>query len=304
MIEKLKLLILKADPKVKPEELLLQTALKNFPQACYMALTFGDERWALRVYEDVLSLPQGTTRKNLQLQGYEVDGAIFEGNENIIVCFKGSIPCAFKILDQNFELKRFQNLPRDILKTNEYIVPYELVSGPRATYAVMPLYPITLERLDILSVPNLGLLWSNMQSAFNCLHGAKFAHMDVKPPNIAISSEGKFILIDLGSAVQFGQPTSTSELYQPRNLEEYLGNSKLEIHKSSGSRNDHGNPLVDWWMLALVILERVDKSFQFKNPVSNPTTTEVLKHLKMNASSIYPELSQKLTGKPVGRWKS
>ena len=38
-----------------------------------------------------------------------------------------------------------------------------------------------------------------MNDALTCLHKHEYAHMDVKPSNICINSNGDFVLIDLGS---------------------------------------------------------------------------------------------------------
>ena len=94
--------------------------------------------------------------------------------------------------------------------------------------------------------------------------------MDVKPSNICIDQEGNFILVDLGSAVEFGISTQSTEAYIPYELNSRKGSAQM-----------------DWWMLAATITDRACGCTRWGQGTRNPTKQETLEMLQL-----YPEIAQ------------
>jgi serine/threonine protein kinase len=86
--------------------------------------------------------------------------------------------------------------------------------------------------------------------------------MDVKPSNICIDHAGNFVLIDFGSAVEFGNTSQSTLAYIPHGV-----NSKI------------GSAFVDWWMLAATLTNRAC-GCRWGLGARNPTQQETLEMLK------------------------
>jgi len=76
------------------------------------------------------------------------------------------------------------------------------------------------------------------------IHTKGFAHMDVKPSNIAIERNGTFVLIDLGSCCRFGTQTSSTTAFVP------AGHDDANRFESSA--------VFDWWMLAMTVFSKLN----------------------------------------------
>jgi serine/threonine protein kinase len=91
-----------------------------------------------------------------------------------------------------------------------------------------PRYPAVLHQHPCLDQDAASALLRQMSAALEGLHAVHIAHMDVKPSNIAITTEGSFVLIDLVSAAHFGPAAAGAETrvpttarYLPLECEEY-----------------------------------------------------------------------------------
>jgi serine/threonine protein kinase len=103
-------------------------------------------------------------------------------------------------------------------------------------FCTLPRYPGTLGAVATASSRSLRRLWEHISEGLGEIHALGFAHMDVKPDNIAIDASGAYFLIDLDSVARFDTcPRSSTELYLP------YGMRKGNIVASAA---------VDWWMLA------------------------------------------------------
>jgi serine/threonine protein kinase len=122
------------------------------------------------------------------------------------------------------------------------IIPFELHSKGDKRFVFMPLIMPTLETLPSLTGDSLARFYNDLSVALEYIHGLGFAHMDVKPSNILITSTGNFVLADLGSVAKFDEKTNSTPAYLPREI--------YTTEKISSSKN------VDWWMLAMILFEK------------------------------------------------
>ena len=163
------------------------------------------------------------------------------------------------------------------LKLHPNIISCEALNINDKYFVVMPKYPAALVNLPKFNVETLIRFWTQISSALIFFHDLGFAHMDVKPANILISTEGDFILADLGCLAPFNEHTGCTKEYLPRELWKVYGPPPSSDY-------------VDWWMIAMVIYHRAcDEKLTF--PVS-PTMRTVLDAIR-RPESIVPESIQK-----------
>lgn len=179
------------DPKLKINPHVLDRAIKRYAAQIALAFSNNDAQLAFEIYDETASLPQTQTELALKVQGYEINGSLFTGNDNLVICFKDTVPCILKVL-KNEEMERLTDLKKNCDLTCKHIIRFELVSSARFSYAIMPLLSTTLEHLKNLSKSGAQLLWEQIGEALTCLHKQGYAHMDVKPSNICIDSNGNF----------------------------------------------------------------------------------------------------------------
>jgi serine/threonine protein kinase len=131
-----------------------------------------------------------------------------------------------------------------------HVTSFEIVTirGGK-TINFMPLYPSTLEQLPMITFEICTDLCIQMFTAFEFLHKHELAHMDIKPANICISTEGNFVLIDLESTAKFGEFTFSTDKYLP------LGLGFNGMNMISDKR-------VDFIMLAISLYAMLNKSFE------------------------------------------
>lgn len=217
--------------------------ISRFSDKVLLATQNRDGGIAREYYDYAEKLPQTKTVTQLKIDGIYINGTLISHNEHILVCFKGTVPCILKITTQ-IEAKRLEKLKEKFKRKSQYIVEsWYYRSAREELLVVMPLMPTTLEQLKELSNENVDQLWNQMKDALEDLHQQGFVHMDVKTQNICIDSQGNFVLIDLGSVVEIGNKSSTTQLYHPHGLFEKDGPTQT------------ASPSVDWWMLAAVVSE-------------------------------------------------
>ena len=84
------------------------------------------------------------------------------------------------------------------------------------------------------------LVWEHIREALEQLHAKGFAYSDIKPGNICLTEDGaSTVLIDLGSVARFGERTSSTQAYVPRDM-----------------ARGRASVALDWWMLAMTLAEK------------------------------------------------
>jgi serine/threonine protein kinase len=191
-------------------------------------------------------MPNTQTLQNLNdVMGYVLDGTLFAGHGAILICFKDAIPNVMKICTE-VEYDRALKLKTAAASSNpcKFIIGFDLYQMNNKYFMFMPLHPVTLESLRVLKGDEIFRFYQHMSSALDFLHALGFAHMDVKPSNILISSTGDFILADLGSVALFGTKSQSTRSYLPREM--WINGLPPKAHRS-----------VDWWMLAMTMYKKV-----------------------------------------------
>ena len=173
----------------------------------FLALHEQNADSALQIYEQTLALPQTSTEAMLKIEGYELNGPWQTGNDNIVICFKNTVPHLLKALTPK-EITRGSSLFA-VLKAqgqgNPFVTTFEIRQHGRKAFMIMPYYPSTLEHIKTLSVEDGLRLFRQIRSAVDFLHALNYNHMDIKPANICVRENGDFVLVDLGSVALKGQ---------------------------------------------------------------------------------------------------
>lgn len=208
------------------------------------ALTEQRPADAARIYWDAEQLPSTTTVHTFELDGFRVNGPLYEGSE-LTICYRGALSYvvkgvyatdALRLADLHGALAQAATAPR-------HVAPFELRTSPAGrVYVVMPRYMDTLERMPPLNdTEGICLLWENVYAALTDLHGLGFAHGDVKPANLGVDGGGAYFLIDLDSTARFGSATQSTT--------EYLPVDERGVRVVASAR-------ADWWALAMTLAEK------------------------------------------------
>lgn len=216
-----------------------------------MALFTNDSGTMKSLYERAVALPNATTAAEMLAEGtgFVLDGVLFNGNDSLNVCFKEGVPHVLKVCtpteyDRAIEWKKacvgMEPCPH-IIGIETFCRRKD--SGSKL-FIFMPLHPITLEALPVMSATVLLRFYMQMSAALVFIHDAGFAHMDFKPANILITSGGDFILADLGSIVRFGEKSQSTSVYLPREM------------CGKGAARPIASASVDWWMMAVTVCEK------------------------------------------------
>lgn len=217
-------------------------------------------------YRKVENMPKANTKLQFQKSGWTFAEMSARG-EGYSCCFRDGRPYLARPATLE-EVTRVGALLKSVSKSsyqlNEHIVPIilEKHEGTRH-YFISPLYPITLDTYPSLEEASSQRLWSELSQALKSLHQFGYAHMDIKAANICVTTEGKFILIDLGSVAKFHTVTETTEGVLP-----------------VGLTVNTADPSVDWWMLAAVVSEYCSKRvssnpLRFGTGETNPTLDDI-----------------------------
>jgi len=270
-------LIKKQDARIEINPHVITRARKRYALRVNSALIEMNPKLALEIYEDTLTLPQTATENDLILKGYQINGPLIAHNEELLICFdENSVPSVLKALKPQ-EFNRMKAI-EDLKLSSKHIIKFKLITSNGKFFVIMPLLPVTLESLKVLTDQSMERFWNQMCDALTCLHTLGYAHMDIKPSNICINSNGDFILIDLGSVAKFGNKSASTLAYIPKDLKNY-GTS---------------NKSVDWWMLAATLSEKGYDVGWGTGP-ANPTREHLCKILEEKLpQTIWNELKSKL----------
>jgi serine/threonine protein kinase len=112
---------------------------------------------------------------------------------------------------------------------------------------LMPVLPITVDLMPLSAFkPHVSIFITEIMNGLKSMHDVEFAHMDVKPSNIAVQSDGRFVLIDLGSTAKFGSLTSSTSVYVPKSLQNLITGTYAS------------DPMHDYWMLAMTVYDMLN----------------------------------------------
>lgn len=206
------------------------------------AVSFQKPDVALEAYQLAKQLPSTTTVASLGVDGYQLNGPLFEGSD-LTICYKGGQVYILKGLspDEAARAHAFQVAVAGA--PVPHVTPFELRDPEGGKhFMIMPKYATTLEPMGYLPPACVAVLWHDMQEALDSLHAKGFVHADVKPSNICLDYRAtEAILIDLGSVVRAGERTSSTPAYVPRDLR---------------TTEKRASVALDWWMLAMTLAEK------------------------------------------------
>ena len=230
----------KFTPSHPPEASALSRMRRRFAGQVSLALQTGDANLLYEAYDDAKHLPSPSTVQRFKVEGYIINGPLYVGS-NILTCFKGTDEYLLKSGLSKEELRRAEEFKSAVPIPHRGIVSFEIRSNVEKGKHVMlmPKLRTSLEPIPSLPVGDTARLWSDLRGALDFLHSHGFAHMDVKPSNICVDGEGRFVLVDLGSIAPFGDATSSTPAYVPCDV--------------AGWRS---SAAVDWWMLAMTLAEK------------------------------------------------
>ena len=202
---------------------------------------------AKQAYDEAEALPQTATEIKLKVEGYELNGSLHAVNTNIIMCWKGTVPCLLKTLTEK-EFNRGKVFLEALGgREIENLTTFEIALYESKRFMIMPHFSSNLEPLRSLSVKDGQKLVSQISIALSGIHELGFNHMDVKPSNICIRENGDFVLVDLGSVVRRDDYSESTAAYVPRDFQERRSHGKRYL----------ADDRVDWLMLGVTVAEKV-----------------------------------------------
>eukprot|EP01006_Ploeotia_vitrea_P053212 TRINITY_DN67767_c0_g1_i10.p1 TRINITY_DN67767_c0_g1~~TRINITY_DN67767_c0_g1_i10.p1 ORF type:complete len:378 (+),score=-17.90 TRINITY_DN67767_c0_g1_i10:80-1213(+) len=233
------------DRKIEVNENVKKRMMQRFGVGVDLAIRTNDKDLLADYYYTANALPNTQTENELSVKGYVFNGTLYNGNDSLVICFKGCTPHILKVCS-NIEYDRMKSWKTTINNNQSaYIIPFALEYERNKYYCIMPLCPTTLEHMPKLNQDSIKKLWTQLKDALECFHGHNYCHMDIKPANILVTMYGDFYLADLGSLVPKDQQTSSTRAYLPRELWNIIDN-----------RPPRSSFEVDWWMVAMTLYEK------------------------------------------------
>ena len=267
-------------------------AKERYASQISVALATHDVELAQKMYYQADLLPSAHTERLLKANHITLGGPLVEGSGLTICHDDAMIHFVLKPLEQK-EYARAKVLLKVMQEAGVHEIPHvtnfrifstgdEVMSTcflstsfPHDAakiakyYMLMPKFSATLETIRVIHNSCIVLqLWEQLSRGLGTLHKLGFAHMDVKPANIAVSEDGTLYIIDVNSTEKFGCITSSTKEYIPTDL-------RKERTISS--------PLVDWGMLAATMCEMCcgneGMSFGFTTPHER-SLQQMIQHLE------------------------
>ena len=201
---------------------------------------------AKTTYNRAKEFPSSETIAAMKMHGISIlEECANNPNALIIYGFKDVSPVALKKIG-DVERERLLDLCSANL-SHSYIISFEFIES---NFICMPRLVTTLVHMSPLNDVRQRALWICMSSALDYLHRNNYAHMDIKPDNIGLK-EGKLVLIDLGSTSKFGEYTTVTDEFVPKELKKNRTFSAGQLASSANT---------DWWMLAMTFCYKMDRS--------------------------------------------
>lgn len=238
-------------------------AFQRYGHMVVAAITDDRPDVAREAYLLAEALPSLTTVQQFRVNGYLIDGPIFEGSV-LTYCFKDDLVYVLKPLDET-ELVNVQRLRERLGNaTIPGITSFEIHETEKKRFMIMPKYEYALETLEFISAAGTVRFWQQMHAALSALHSLGLAHNDVKPGNICATA-ASFVLVDLGSVQEFGQPPKSTPAYIPHDL-----------------RGCRSSKQLDWWMLAMTMAEKccAEHGMRVGAGARSATRAEIRVHLE------------------------
>ena len=259
--------------KVNFKDSVVKIVKDRFPLQLSNVLSSADVAGAKDLYSKALQLPSSRTSAAMTVKGITItDVCAFNESCIILYGFDANNPVALKKLGSVEEYERLKALSDSNVVHNS-IVPFKLFDYK---FMVMPRYTCTITELKPLDENRQLKLWSDISSALDCLHQRNFAHMDIKPENIAVSENGTYVLIDLSNCAIFGEMTDITEVFAP-----------IEIRNCRSVTGQYPSAaLFDWWMLCVTFCWMLNESVVNKQ-ISKAKVKSILieSSVFLNASS-------------------
>jgi serine/threonine protein kinase len=273
-----------ADAGVSIDESVMRRMHRRYDIRVHTALLARSPQMARDVYDDAESLPSTETEVRLGDSGLKLNGPLLPGSA-LIVCFRGSVPHVLKIDSQREHsgaLVRLRALLQELdVNQAPTIVSFEWIED---RHMLMPFFASTLEHIPSpLSAMVTSHLWQQLSDALRYLHSRGAAHMDVKPSNVFVATDGSFVLGDLGSVARFNERTMSTRAFIPDNL---------QVERSGRTT---ASEAMDWWMMAMTLFDKVVVDHTIGSGARELRTTEVVKILPdsptMISSGVWKALS-------------
>ena len=224
----------------------------------YVALLSQSPALARDACWDAESMPSTESQVRLGGLRLQLNVPLPEGNAHLIVCFRDAVPHVLKVHEKEEASKIQRAIGQLDLHEALHIIRFEWVEQ---RHMLVPYFASTLEHIPSgLSASVTSRLWEQMSAALCYLHVRGVAHMDVKPSNIFVDSVGAFSLGDLGSVARFGERTSSTPAFLPRDMQ------SERIVSAAG---------IDWWMLAMTMADKVAGREMGSSRQREPTRDEV-----------------------------
>lgn len=245
----------------------------------------NDSAYMTVIYDEAKQLPSTATFERIAHNGVTCDRRVCLFNRSkFFAGHEHNIPYVVKIVSRAEEIGRVRDFLKDeaVDFTNCHHVARTKIldcENNKMIIGIIRLPSVLSEMKTPISKVCTCKLVGDILSGLEFLHTRGFAHMDVKVDNIAISENGNFVLIDLGSIARPGQPTAVTELYVPSDFALFVAEFRL-----------------DFWALALTLLRmRLNLTISQSSRVSCTQILRAVRDVKDEDMSLLSELEAKLS---------